>query len=162
MKIDYTLALDTVKRSIAKLTGANFEELGLDTNVYTIGHGFDTSVLAKELEYKFEVKISEDDLKKAVTVHELFDVVMSYYQECVDSSNEELRNRILNIIAETLDVEKESLTDATEFSSLTSDMSELQEALENEFQINLELDMEDMKTVMDAIYLIDEQLQFMS
>ncbi len=87
---------------------------------------------------------------------------MSYYQECVDSSNEELRNRILNIIAETLDVEKESLTDATEFSSLTSDMSELQEALENEFQINLELDMEDMKTVMDAIYLIDEQLQFMS
>ncbi len=54
MKIDYTLALDTVKRSIAKLTGANFEELGLDTNVYTIGHGFDTSVLAKELEYKWE------------------------------------------------------------------------------------------------------------
>ncbi len=159
MEIDYNLALDTVMRSLVELTGVDFEDLSPDTRIFEAGRPFPLSSLVSEMEHKFEVEFDEADFKDSETILDIFNVVIARFQKWVDSYNEDFRNRLLNTVASVLGVDKDSLTESTRFQDLTSDMTELQEALEEEFEVGLDLDMEDMHTIGDAIYIINDQIE---
>ncbi len=159
MEIDYILALDTVMRSLVELTGVDFENLSPDTRIFEAGRPFPLSSLVSEMEHKFEVEFDEADFKDSETILDIFNVVIARFQKWVDSYNEDFRNRLLNTVASVLGVDKDSLTESTRFQDLTSDMTELQEALEEEFEVGLDLDMEDMHTIGDAIYIINDQIE---
>ncbi len=158
MEIDYNLALDTVMRSLVELTGVDFEDLSPDTRIFEAGRPFPLSSLVSEMEHKFEVEFDEADFKDSETILDIFNVVIARFQKWVDSYNEDFHNRLLNTVASVLGVDKDSLTESTRFQDLTSDMTELQETLEEEFEVGLNLDMEDMHTIGDTIYIINDQI----
>ncbi len=160
MEIDYKLALDTVQRSIAELTGTDFESLGLDTNVYRIGKPVSISALAEEMEFKFEIGLEEEEFDGAETVQEIFNIVIERFQVWVNSYNENLRKSVLNLISGVLKVEAESLSESTVLSDLTDDLDGLMEAIDDFFEVGLDPDLDDITTIGDAIFAIDEYLQF--